>query len=264
MLAGLVLLLLPLLPVIGTTINGARIWIRARRLLVPARRAGQARPARLLRRLPRDQARRARPRQPPGGRHRPAARPRPRADHRRLGGEPRRARLRARPRHVAAVLRRRSSRCSTSRPSGSPGCSSASSCSCRARSSPARCSATSSSASTSGWTRSAHYNDAVGGSYQLMQGLFGMGTGGILGKGLGQGRPDIVPYANTDFIVAAFGEELGLTGLDGDAARLRASSCSAGCAPRSACATRSASCSPPACRSAWRCRSSSWSAESPG
>jgi cell division protein FtsW (lipid II flippase) len=59
----------------------------------------------------------------------------------------------------------------------------------------------------------AHYNDVVGGSYQLMQGLYGMGTGGILGKGLGQGRPDIVPYANTDFIVAAIGEELGLTGL---------------------------------------------------
>ena len=58
-----------------------------------------------------------------------------------------------------------------------------------------------------------HYNDPFGGSYQLLQGLYGMGTGGILGKGLGQGRPDIVPYANTDFIVAAIGEELGLTGL---------------------------------------------------
>lgn len=57
------------------------------------------------------------------------------------------------------------------------------------------------------------YNREIGGSYQVVQGLFGMAYGGIMGQGLGQGRPTIVPYAESDFILASLGEELGLAGV---------------------------------------------------
>jgi cell division protein FtsW (lipid II flippase) len=56
------------------------------------------------------------------------------------------------------------------------------------------------------------FNDNPG-SGQLVRGLYGMASGGLFGTGLGEGRPDLVPYAESDFIVASLGEELGLTGL---------------------------------------------------
>jgi cell division protein FtsW (lipid II flippase) len=48
--------------------------------------------------------------------------------------------------------------------------------------------------------------------YQLAQSEFGMATGGIGGSGLGQGQPQEIPFASTDMIFAAIGEELGLLG----------------------------------------------------
>jgi cell division protein FtsW (lipid II flippase) len=56
-------------------------------------------------------------------------------------------------------------------------------------------------------------NNPFNNSYQLVQGLYGMGFGGVLGRGLGQGQPYWTPLAQSDFIITAFGEELGVAGL---------------------------------------------------
>jgi cell division protein FtsW len=48
--------------------------------------------------------------------------------------------------------------------------------------------------------------------YQTMQGFIALGSGGLFGRGLGQGRGQwlYIPNAHTDFIFAIIGEELGL------------------------------------------------------
>ncbi|ANH92457.1 MULTISPECIES: FtsW/RodA/SpoVE family cell cycle protein [unclassified Streptomyces] len=51
-------------------------------------------------------------------------------------------------------------------------------------------------------------------SEQLQQALWAFGSGGTLGSGLGQGHSDLIRFAaNSDFVLATFGEELGLAGV---------------------------------------------------
>jgi cell division protein FtsW (lipid II flippase) len=49
--------------------------------------------------------------------------------------------------------------------------------------------------------------------YQIIEGWFALGAGGMWGLGPGQGNPGIIPEASTDFIFATIGEEVGLVGV---------------------------------------------------
>lgn len=56
------------------------------------------------------------------------------------------------------------------------------------------------------------FSDPTGGSWQILQGLTGMFSGGLWGEGFGQGNPEYTPIAESDFIYSVIGEELGFLG----------------------------------------------------
>jgi peptidoglycan glycosyltransferase len=56
------------------------------------------------------------------------------------------------------------------------------------------------------------WQDVAGAGFQTIQATFALAFGGITGTGPGLGSPGRIPAAETDFIFAAIGEELGLLG----------------------------------------------------
>jgi cell division protein FtsW (lipid II flippase) len=56
------------------------------------------------------------------------------------------------------------------------------------------------------------WSQATGSGYQLVQALYALASGGVLGAGLDAGSPRYIPAVHTDFVIAAIGEELGLVG----------------------------------------------------
>jgi len=56
------------------------------------------------------------------------------------------------------------------------------------------------------------WQDPKDDGFQIVESAFAFSAGGVTGTGLNLGSPTRIPYAETDFIFAAIGEELGLVG----------------------------------------------------
>ncbi|MFC3492223.1 FtsW/RodA/SpoVE family cell cycle protein [Glycomyces rhizosphaerae] len=66
------------------------------------------------------------------------------------------------------------------------------------------------------WNPEYVYSDgSTPSSWQLVQGLVALNSGGLIGNGPGAGNPNMIPASESDFILAAIGEEVGLLGLVG-------------------------------------------------
>ncbi|MEG0132619.1 MAG: stage V sporulation protein E [Clostridium sp.] len=59
------------------------------------------------------------------------------------------------------------------------------------------------------------WNDSQGAGYQLVQSLLALGSGGLIGVGIGQSRQKCfyIPEPHNDFILSVIGEELGFIGV---------------------------------------------------
>ena len=59
------------------------------------------------------------------------------------------------------------------------------------------------------------FSDAQDKGYQIVQSLFSLADGDLFGVGIGRGMSDVIPYVESDFIFSAIGEECGLLGAAG-------------------------------------------------
>lgn len=59
------------------------------------------------------------------------------------------------------------------------------------------------------------WGDAAGRAYQIVQSLYAIAAGGLVGQGIGQGFPGYIPVVHSDFVFAAIAEEWGTMGAVG-------------------------------------------------